>query len=497
MLESAIQGLLSIFDLRTLPLLLAGIPIGVIFGILPGLSGLTALAVLMPFIFGMEPGRGLAFLLAAHAVIYTGGSVSAVLLNIPGAPPNAATLIDGFPMTQKGQGGRALGIALAGSGLGGVVGGIVLVVMVFAVRPIVMSFGLPEYFFLILLGISFIAVLGRESAVKGLISGVMGIFLSLVGVQTTTGEPRFWFGSWYFLDGFGIIPVALGIFAIPEVVDLFTGKGTIARVERASVTPGLVWEGVKDIFRHWRLFLQSSAIGTGVGIIPGIGGETAPFVAYGLAKQTSKHPEEFGRGSIEGVLAPEAANNAKEGGSLLPTLAFGIPGSSAMAILLGAFLLVGLKPGPLFLEENLDIAFTLASTVIFANILAAFVLLLLAGKLANLAFIRGTILGPFVLILVVVGSYVINGNLMDVVCVFAFGVLGYLMKVLDYNRPALFLGLVLGSSAELYFGLAVSTYGPLFFLRPIALTLFGITLFVLFYDWIRAMVGRRRHASSR
>jgi len=495
LLESIVSGFLSIFDLKTLPLLLIGIPIGLTFGILPGLSGLTAVALLMPFVYGMEPGPALAFLLAAHAVVYTGGSVTAILLNIPGAPPNAATLIDGFPMTKKGLAGRALGNALAASGLGGVFGGVVLVVLVFIVRPIVLAFGLPEYFFLVLLGISFIAVLGRESALKGLISGILGLFLSFVGIHVLTGESRFWFGSLYLLDGFPIIPIALGIFAMPEVIDLFIRGGTIAQVEGVDTRPVLVWEGVKDIFRHFRLFLQSSAIGTGVGIIPGIGGDTATFVAYGFAKSVSKDPSQFGQGCVEGVIAPEAANNAKEGGSLLPTLAFGIPGSAAMAILLGAFLLVGLEPGPLFLQEHVDVAFTLAGTVILANVLGAAALLLLAGKLSRLAFVRGRILGPIVLILVVVGAQSVRGNPWDVFLVFVFTALGYTMKVLRYNTPAFFLGFVLGAKAETYFGLSMHTYGPLFFLQPISVALILVTLFILFFNQIRAVFARRTSAS--
>jgi putative tricarboxylic transport membrane protein len=494
MLEAMISGLLDVFALNTLLVLLIGIPIGLIFGILPGLGGLTALAVLMPLIYGMKPSLALAFLLAAHAVIYTGGSVTAVLLNIPGAPPNAATLIDGFPMTQKGLAGRALGNALASSGLGGLVGGVLLIGLIFVVRPIVMAFGLPEYFFLIVLGISFIAVLGRGSSLKGLISGIMGIFLSFIGVHALTGEPRFWFGSLYLLEGIEIIPLVLGLFAMPEVVDLIARRGTIAQVEKVSVSPGLVWEGVKDVFRHWGLFLQSSALGAIIGIIPGIGGDAACFIAYGMAKQVSRIPEQFGQGCVEGVIAPESANNAKEGGSLLPTLAFGIPGSSAMALLLGAFLIVGLRPGPLFLEENLDVAFTLAGTVIFANILGAAALLLLAPKLANLAFIRGSILGPVVLVLVVIGGYLGTNNLLDVVMVFVFGALGYVMKSYRYNRPALFLGFVLGALGERYFGLALKTYGPFFFLRPISLILFLGTILVLFSDVIRESYGRRKRA---
>ena len=464
-----------------------GVVLGLVFGVLPGLSGLTALALLMPFVFGMEPGPALAFLLAAHAVIYTGGSVMAVLMNIPGAPPNAATLVDGFPMTQQGFGGRAVGNAVTSSMVGGVVGGFILIGLVFLVRPIVMVFGLPEYFFLTLLGIAFIAVLGRDSAVKGLISGVIGIFLSLVGMHTLTGIPRFTFGSSQLLEGFGVIPVALGLFAVPEVLLLMIGGGAIAQVgwEEGAIGAKAVLDGIRDVPRYWRLVLQSSFIGSVVGIIPGVGGETAPFVAYGVAKHTSKTPEKFGHGCSEGVIAPESANNAKEGGSLLPTLAFGIPGSSGMALLLGAFLLVGIKPGPLFLQEHTDVAFTLAGTVIFANLIGGCALLLLGVQLTKLTFLRGTVLGPMVLTLVVVGAYSTRGSLWDVGLTLAFGGLGWAMQAYDYNRPALFLAFVLGVMVERYFGLSIRTYDWLFFLRPISITLLAATIFVVFSSQIR------------
>jgi putative tricarboxylic transport membrane protein len=494
MIEQMLKGFLSIFDPHVLPYIFMGIPAGLIVGFLPGLSGVTALAILMPLIYGMEPVKGLSFLLAAHSVCYTGGSVTAVLLNIPGTTPNAATILDGFPMTQKGMAGRAVGNALAASGLGGWVGGVALVGLIFIVRPIVMAFGLPEYFFLIFLGLCFIAVLGSDSPVKGFISGAVGIFLSFVGISTLTGDPRFTFGSIRLLDGFRIVPIGLGVFAMPEVVDLLTKKsGTIAKVEKASVSPGQLWEGTKDIFRHFWLFIISSTIGTFIGVVPGVGGDVAPWVAYGVAKQTSKNPEKFGTGCVEGVIAPEASNNAKEGGSLLPTLAFGIPGSAGMALLLGAFLIVGLDPGPMFLEQHLDLAFSMASTVMFANLVGAAVMMLIAGKLTAVSFIRGSILGPIILILVVFGAFCAKNDLMDIVFMFGFGALGVIMKAYHYNRAALFLGFVLGVMAEKYFGLSVSTYGPLFFLRPLSLAIIATTIVVLFYNKIRVVLSGKKY----
>jgi len=494
-MEAVVSGFAVLLDWHLLLLMLLGACIGMVFGILPGLSGMTALALLMPFTFTMDPYAALAFLLSAHAVIYTGGSVTAILLNIPGAGPNAATLIDGFPMTQKGLAGRALGAALTSSGVGGVIGAVALMGLIFVVRPIVMAFGLPEYFFLVFLGLAFISVIGGK-ATKGLISGALGILVSFVGIHALSGEVRLTFGSMYLFDGFNVIPLALGLFALPELVRMFLDpSASLAQGQEVSVRFSDVVEGIKDVFRHAKLCVASSIIGTTVGIIPGVGGETAPFVAYGVARSFSKHPEKFGEGTVEGVIAPESANNAKEGGSLLPTLAFGIPGSAGMALLLGAFLIVGLKPGPMLLSEHPSLPFTLVGAVVVGNLIGVALLLAIGHKLASLSLVRGSILGPLLMAFVVIGAFATRTDMMDVVFVFIFGALGYAMKAFGYNRPALFLGFVLGSMAERYLGLSLNTHGMWFFFRPLSLTLFVLTILVLFSDPIRARLPRRKHES--
>jgi len=489
----------AVFTWETMPFLLGGVTLGLCFGLLPGLGGLATLALLMPIIYGWEPAPALAFLMGAHAVVFTGGSVTAVLMNIPGTPANAAALIDGYPMTQKGLGGQAVGLAVTSSMVGGVIGGVVLLALVFVVRPLVLVFGLPEYFFLTLLGVSFIAVLGRDSAVKGLISGAVGIFIAMVGIHPITGIPRFTFGSLELLEGFGIVPVALGLFAVPEVLRLIISRGAIAQVGSEEVKVGLkaVLGGVRDVPRHLRLVLQSSAIGTIVGIIPGAGADTAPFVSYGIAEQTSKNAELFGHGSSEGVIAAECANNAKEGGSLLPTLAFGIPGSSAMALVLGALLLIGLKPGPMFLQDHTDVAFTLVGILIFANLIGGVILLLIGGHLARLTALRGVVLSPIVLILVVIGAYSVRGSLWDVGFAVAFGVLGWAMQAYGYNRPAFFLGFVLGGMLERYFVLSLRTYDWVFVFRPISLVILTSIILVIFSDEVRWVIASLRRKFAR
>ena len=477
--------------------MLAAIPFGLLFGLVPGLSGLTALALLMPFIFGMDPLPGLALLLSAHAVVYTGGSVTAIMLGIPGAPANAATIIDGYPMSQKGQGGAAMGAALASSGIGGVLGVLVLVALLPVLQPIVRSFASPETFFLALMGITFIAVVGEGPMHKGLMAGGLGIFLAFVGYQKITGVPRFWFGSDYLLDGFRIIPIALGLFAIPEIVSLTAGGQSIAKHGDAGrVNFSQVMEGVRAVFTHWWIFLKSSLIGVIVGIIPGVGGETSPFVAYAAAKQASRHPERYGTGIVEGVIAPEASNNAKEGGSLVPTLAFGIPGSTSMALLLGGFLLLGLEPGPEFLKKHMDLSVSLAMVVALANVAAAVVMIGIARYIAKITYLRGRVLAPVLLAVVVLGTFASKNDPMDVVYVFVFGVLGWIFKEFKYSRPAFLLGFVLAQTVETYLQISLNSYGPFFFMRPISLVIIALLLLGVSWPWVRIWRMRRRGRSA-
>jgi putative tricarboxylic transport membrane protein len=492
MIDQAMQGFLSVFSFATLPLLLLGIFIGIIIGILPGIGGVAGIVLALPFVYKLPPGDALAFLLAMHSVCATGGGVTSVLFNVPGEAFSAATLLDGYPMAQKGQAGRAIGALVCASGFGGIFGGLVLIGCYFIVRPIVMSVGLAEYFFLIIFGLSLIVTLGTGSVVKGVISGLLGVFLSFFGVAIMTGEPRFWFGSFYLIKGFGIVPVSLGLFAIPTVIEMYTTHESVSKVDKADVKGEQVWEGVKDVFRHFRVFIQSSIIGTIIGIIPGVGAQVATFLAYGVAKQTSKHPEDFGQGCVEGVIAPEAADNAKEGGALLPTLALGIPGSVSMSILMGAFILVGLQPGPLFLQEHADIAFKLAGTIIYANVIAAVIIALFAGRLASLTFVRSTIVAPVVLTLTIVGAFCASGEFLDIVGAFVFGLLGYALNAYGYSRASLMLGYILGDMAEKYFGLCMRTLGPLFFLRPVPLIFILLIILVMFGKPIKAIFTKRR-----
>lgn len=459
-----------VFTPSTLSLMLLGVVLGLAIGIIPGLGGNFALAILIPFIYGMGPVQAFAFLLGAHSVVNTGGSISAVLLNSPGAAGNSATIFDGFPLAQKGRAGVGLGCALTASGIGGVIGALILLAMIPVIRPVLLAFAPPEFFMLILMGLSYIAFLGEGSVSKGIIAGCLGLLLAMVGFDPQTGYSRYNFGTLYLYDGIQLVPATVGLFAVAEMISLAAGGGTIAQVAGLSGRRD-VWEGIKATLRNWWLVIRCSGIGCLIGAIPGLGGDVAAFIAYGHAKQTSRHREEFGKGAVEGVIAPESANNSKEGGALLPTIGFGVPGSAAMALLLGAFMLSGIDPGPEMLNEYLYVVYSMVMVLALANIGGAAICLAFANTLARITNIRGSILAPLVFILAALGSYGVRSNFGDVIMTFVLGLVGYAMKKAGYPRAPLLIGLVLGKIAELNFHLSVQLFGHLFFLRPIAFTI--------------------------
>ncbi len=496
MLESITQGIALFLDLEVLLLAVFAVLVGVLLGVLPGLGGLTALALLLPFVYGMDPMVGLGFLLAAHAVVYTGGALTAVTLGIPGAAPNAATVIDGYPMTRAGRGGEALGAAFAASGLGGLIGMVALICLLPFLQPIVFYIGSPETFMFAVMGIIYVGVLGEKSMTRGLIAGGLGVCLAVIGYDRIEGVPRFWLGFEYLLDGVRLIPLVLGLFAIPEIVDLLLGDRRISESSKQAVGFDQVLRGMKAVVQRRYLLIRSSLIGVFIGIIPGVGGDTAPFVAYASAKQVSTEPTAFGEGSIEGVIAPESSNNAKEGGALVTTLALGIPGSAGMSVLLGGFFLLGLEPGPDFLAEHMDLAVGLALILAFANLLAVGVMVAASPLLLRLASIRPHVLAPILLVLVVLGAFAYKNEPLDIIATFIFGLLGCVMKVLGYSRPALVLGFVMATLIETYLHISLQRYGIEFLARPGVLLM--LALIVLGLSWGRmrryflAQTDRRR-----
>jgi putative tricarboxylic transport membrane protein len=477
-------------------LMLLTIPVGLIIGIIPGMGGNMGLALLIPFTFGMQPIAGFAFLLGLHAVVHTGGAIPAILFDTPGTGPNAATCIDGFPMAQKGEAGRALGASLMSSMLGGVLGAIFMAMVIPVLRPLVLSFGPPEFFMMAIMGLAFISLMSGDSILRGLMAGGMGLVISFVGMDPQTGVVRFSYGMLHLMDGINIVTIVVGLFAVAEVIDMGIKGGAIAHTKSADVEGSGVWQGMKDCFIHWWLMLRCSIIGNIIGIIPGLGGDAAAFICYGHAVQTGKNKERFGKGAVEGVISTGAAHNSKEGGALIPTLAFGVPGSSGMAILLGAFLILGITPGREMFTKHLDLVFSMVWVLVFANIIAVILCLPFAAKMAKITFVRTSVMIPFILVCGLLGSYLTTGKIGDILITAIFGGVGYLMKKYDYSRGPLILGIVLGRIAENALHVSLNLYGLMFLFRPISMILLIITLGTVLYPVYQDRVKKKKPAEG-
>lgn len=494
-----VAGLYQIVTPGTLGLMLLGIGLGFVVGILPGLGGPTTLALMLPFIFTMQAVEAFAFLLGMAAVTATTGDITSVLFGVPGEPTTASTIVDGHPMAKKGEAGRALGAALMSSLVGAVFGAFALALAIPVIRPLVLAFGSPELFMLAVLGLAFVASLSGGSLLKGLIAAGLGLMVATIGLDPISGTQRYTFGQLFLWDGIGLVPITIGFFAIPEIIDLAVQRSSIARSEVTKL--GGVMQGVRDTFRHFWLVIRCSALGAYIGVIPGMGGGVSQWMAYAHAVQSSKQKERFGKGAVEGVLGPGAANNSTLGGNLIPTIAFGVPGGVMTAILLGAFTIHGLVPGPSMLTPesrggHLTLTFSFVWTIVIANLVTVAVCFLFLRQLAKVTQIRGSLLIPPVLLLVYLGAFAEKHAMEDLLLVLAFGVLGWVMEKLHWPRPPLILGLVLGPLAENRLFLAVDNYGAAWLGRPGVLILIAVTLAGALYPAImRRMRQRERPAA--
>ena len=503
MIDALFEGLLLVLQWKAFAFMLLGIGLGFWVGLLPGLGGATTLALMLPFIYAMQPVEAFAFLLGMHSVVATTGDITSVLFGVPGEATAAATILDGHAMAKKGEAGRALGAALTSSLIGALVGAFALALAIPVVRPLVLTFGSPELFMVAIVGLAFIASLsahGARGMLRGFLAGGLGLFFATVGQDPQAGIARYTLGTLYLWGGLELVPMLIGIFAIPEIIDLVVRGTSIA----GDVPPGRLnkgaLEGVKDTFRHFWLTIRCSLIGTFIGIMPGLGGSVAQWMAYGHATQSARNAEErkqFGAGDVRGVLGPGAANNSKEGGALIPTVAFGVPGSSAMAILLGGFFLMGLVPGPDMLTKHLAVTFSMVWTIVLANVITVVACFLFLNQLARLTAVRGHLLIPVILVLVFIGSYTANNHYGDVLVMLLFGGIGYLMVMGGWPRAPFVLGLVLGKIAENYLYISVARYEAAWLYRPVVLVLLGLALVVICYPLIQARrAGAKKDAHA-
>jgi len=468
-------ALFNVFSFPNILVVLFGTTVSMLFGALPGLGGIVILTLSLPIIMGLDPALAMMVFAASIGGITFGGSISAILLNVPGTVANIATVFDGHPLARQGRAGFALAISATASALGSVFGYVIFLLLLPVVRLVVFSFGPPEFFLMALLGISMIASLTQREPVKGLISAGMGFLIAFIGYSPITGDLRFTFGLLYLWDGVHTGVIAIGIFAVSEMFYLAVrGEEAVQKQSIVKTNARDVIEGVSFVLRNWFLLIRSAVLGCVVGIIPGVGANVAAFLAYAQAQATSRNRDLFGKGAPEGVLAPEASNDAKDGGALLPTVAFGIPGSAPHAIMLVGLLLLGLNPGKELLTTYQSTVFTLVLALIAANVWTSILGLVFANHLVKITRVRVELIIPIVLSISLVGAFVLRNNLLDPLAVLVFAFIGYGMKKYNYSFITFILAYVLGEIAEisLFQTLLISDTGlAIFITRPISLAL--------------------------
>src|SRR6266446_5271969 len=477
MAASAGKAFLTLMEPHRLMFLGLGCIMGLVLGIIPGIGGLTGTAMLLPFTFNMDPYSAFALLLGLGATTATGDPIPAILFGVPGGAASAATVLDGFPMAKKGEAGRALSAAYMSSLMGGVFGAALMAVSIPILRPVMLFIGSPELLAFSVLGISMVAVLSGNAPLRGITAGCLGVMIAMIGTDPQTGTLRWTFDSLYLWDGLPLTPLLLGVFALPELCDLLIARVAIAaNTGTANIYKGQ-WQGVKDCFTHWWLIMRCSWIGGGIGSIPGISASVVDWLAYGHALKTEKGASAtFGKGDVRGVIASESSNNAKEGGALVPTVAFGVPGSATMAILLGAFLIHGLVPGPDMLHKNLDITYAMVWSVALANILGAGMCYAFSPQFAKLSVLRFSLILPAVLGILYIGAFEATRQWGDLFTLLFFGLVGWIMKQFKWPRPPLILGVVLGDTIERYLFISVERYGISWLKRMVVPLLFIIAI---------------------
>lgn len=430
--------------------LVMGVMMGLCIGVFPGLGGIAGLSLLLPFMFGMDPILGLALMIGMVAVVPTSDTFASVLMGIPGSSASQATVLDGFPMAKNGQAARALSAAFASSLFGGLVGAAFLTVFILVARPVVLLFKSPELLMVSVFGLSMVGILAGRIALKGVVAAGIGLLVGTIGEGPFNGELRMSSYDYpYLTDGLKLVIVGLGIFAIPEIIALLRQDRAIA--ERQGLGGGWM-DGVKDWWANRWLSARCSIIGVVVGIIPGLGGSVVDWIAYGHAVQTTKDKSKFGKGEIRGIIGPESSNNAKEGGGLVPTLLFGIPGSGSMAIFIGALALLGtgIDVGPSLLENHLDFTYSIVWLLALANVVGTVLCIAMSGTIAKLTNIRFALLAPFIFMIISFAAFQSGQNLMDLVALFAIGFLGIMFRRFDWSRPAFLIGFVLSNPVENY-----------------------------------------------
>ena len=472
----AIDALLNAFyelmSVQHMLYLFGGVLLGIIVGILPGLGGIVGFSIMLPFIYGMDVTSALAMLIGMVAVIPTSDTFTSVLMGIPGSSASQATVLDGYPLSQKGQASRALAAAFTSSLIGGLLGAIILTFFIVFARDIILKLGTAELFILGIFGLSMVGVLSGKSLYKGFIAAAVGLLIGCIGSAPATGEWRMTFDSYYLFDGVKLVILGLGVYAVPEIIDLLVKNQKISNGKLS----GSWFQGVKDAWASKWIIARCAPMGAMIGAVPGLGGSVVDWIAYGHVVQTSKDKSQFGKGDIRGVIAPECANNAKEGGGLIPTLLLGVPGSGSMAVFLGGLTILGIEPGPAMVGANLNVSYTIIWSLAIANVVGTLVCLGLAKHIAKITKIPYGYVAPIMLMIIFFAALQATRSLEDLALLIVIGGLGILFKHFDWPRPALLIGFILAGTIETYYYQAVQFYSWDMIYRP---GVIGIVLFMV------------------
>lgn len=495
-LGAAGHALLVVFDPARFVFLVLGVLFGLFLGVIPGLGGILGLSLLLPFTFTMDPFAAVAMMLGLLAATSCSDSIPSVLIGVPGTVGAAATILDGHPLAKQGKAGEALGASFFSSMSGGVIGALCLAVSIPIMRPLVLAVGTPELLAICVLGLSMVAVLSSGMLLKGLGAAALGLLISTIGMDANTGVMRWTFGNLYLWDGIEVVLVALGIFALPELADLFASGAKQIANEGAKTTRFAQIEGARQVIRNKWLLIRSSLIGVSLSSVPGIGAAVIDWIAYAHAKRTVKDAD-FGNGDIRGIIAAESANSAKDGGHLVPTIAFGVPGGPPMALILGAFLVHNITPGPEMLSTRLDVTYSLVWSIALANVIGTALCFLFANQFAKLSLVRVGIIIPLILSIIFIGSYQSNQEWGDFYALAFFGLVGWVMKRAGWPRPPLILGFVLGALIENYMFISFERYGASWIYRPFVLVILTVSLMGVLYAGWSALKSTRGKAAEK
>ena len=493
-MNEALSAMASVVLDPYLILLIFGTTIlGVIIGVLPGLGATTGAALLLPFTLTMSPVHAITVLSTIYVSATFAGSITAILINTPGTSAAAATTFDGFPLAQRGEAGRALGIAVVASTVGGVFSVIVLCIAAPLLARVAYEFRPPEYFALTLFGLSMLASISAGGAVRNLIGGVFGVWLATIGAEPSTGIERFMFGNYELYEGLGFVPVFIGLFAMSE---LLVQSRTVNRIVETVSMKAVKLPTMADYKRIWKTILRSCGIGTFIGILPAEGATVASMIGYSEARRWSKNKEEFGKGSIEGIAGAEAANNAATGGAMVPTMVLGIPGSGTTAIILVGLMVHGLRPGPYLFTEQVDKVYQIFGAMLLANVMFMLMGLYAARLFARISLVPTEILWPIVFALSVVGAYALNASLLDVWLVLIFGVIGFFARRHGFSVAPIAVGLILGEMVERNLQNSLKMFDGqwwLIFTQPLAVFFLVLAFLGLCGPFIfQALFGKRR-----